>query len=131
EVTLPKFLLGASRKFIFKRDFSAMPELDMDITTDGKRNVLIKGDPISIDPHFGVEFGFRDFIFIRGGLGNFQQVKSDLGNRNLTIFQPNIGLGVRIKTLSIDWAMTDIGDVSVALYSHIFSLKLDLYKSAQ
>jgi len=106
-----------------------MPELDLDITTDGMRNVLIKSDPFSIDPHFGTEVGFKDFIFLRGGIGNIQKVKSDLGNRYETIFQPNIGLGLRIKTLTIDWAMTNIGDASIALNSHIFSLKLDLYKS--
>jgi hypothetical protein len=38
-----------------------------------------------------------------------------------------MGIGVNIKNvLSIDYAMTDLGDVSVALYSHVFSLKLNI-----
>jgi hypothetical protein len=42
--------------------------------------------------------------------------------------QPNIGLGLKIKSVSLDYALTDIGDNSVALYSNIFSLKFDLFK---
>jgi len=39
-------------------------------------------------------------------------------------FQPNIGLGVVIMdVLSIDYAFTDIGNQSIALYSNVFSLK--------
>ncbi len=38
-----------------------------------------------------------------------------------------MGLGIKIKNLvSIDYALTDIGDRSVALYSNIFSLRIDL-----
>ena len=46
------------------------------------------------------------------------------------MFQPNIGVGVKIKALTIDYALTDIGDQSVALYSNVFSLKLDINKQA-
>lgn len=128
EITRPKILLGAARQFIIKEKISILPEFDLDISTDGKRNVLIKGDPFSIDPHLGVEFGYNSIIFLRTGVGNIQKIKGEIGSREITTFQPNLGLGVRLRNLTIDWAMTDIGDQSVALYSHIFSLKLDLYK---
>ena len=49
------------------------------------------------------------------------------GDKQLSI-QPNIGIGLKIKSLSLDYALTDIGDNSVALYSNIFSLKFDLFK---
>jgi hypothetical protein len=43
--------------------------------------------------------------------------------RSIT-FQPNIGLGLRIRTLQIDYALSDIGNVSDVLYSNVFSLRL-------
>lgn len=128
EITTPKIILGAARKYTLKEKFSFLAELNADITTDGKRNVLIRGNYTSMDPHLGLEAGYRQLVFIRGGIGNFQKIKSDLGNREILTFQPNIGLGLKIKNLSIDYALTDIGDQSVALYSNVFSLKLDLYK---
>jgi len=128
EITRPKIILGAARQFIIKEKISILPEIDLDISTDGMRNVLIKSDPFSIDPHMGVEFGYNSIIFLRTGVGNIQKIKREIGNGEIVTIQPNLGLGVRLRNLTIDWAMTDIGDLSVALYSHIFSLKLDLYK---
>ena len=40
--------------------------------------------------------------------------------------QPNLGLGINIKGVEIEYALTDIGDVSIAEYSNIFSLKFNL-----
>ena len=47
-------------------------------------------------------------------------------NKSIYTLQPNIGLGLKIKGVTIEYALTDIGDASVALYSNIFSLKYDL-----
>ena len=41
-------------------------------------------------------------------------------------FQPNIGLGFKYKGIQVDYALTDLGDQSAALYSNIFSVKVDL-----
>ncbi|PCJ89848.1 MAG: hypothetical protein COA57_00600 [Flavobacteriales bacterium] len=128
EVTLPKIILAGGRKFEFKRDFSLLAELNLDVSTDGRRNVLISSDPFSIDPHLGIEAAYKDIVYLRGGIGNIQKEKNELGNRKITTFQPNIGIGLKIKVLSIDYAFTDIGDQSAGLYSHVISLKLDIYK---
>ena len=128
EFTLPKFILGGSRKFNLPKEISALVALDFDITTDGKRNVLIKSKPFSIDPHLGIELGYKDLFFIRGGFGNIQQ-ESDFVKDQFWSYQFNIGVGVVIKkTLSIDYALSDIGDNSIAVYSNIFSLRLNLNK---
>lgn len=127
ELTLPKLLLGAARKFNFNDKFSLLTELDLDITFDGKRNVLISADPISIEPHLGIEAGYRNIVFLRAGIGNVQKVK-ETTTKDVTTFQPNIGLGLNIKRISIDYAMTDIGNVSDALYSHVFSLRFMIFK---
>jgi hypothetical protein len=60
-------------------------------------------------------------------VGNAQYITDITGNRDLT-FQPNFGIGLRIRRIFIDYALTDIGDVSAALYSNVFSLKLNIVK---
>ena len=127
EVTLPKLILGASYKADISDKFTVEPELDLDITFDGKRNVVVGSDPVSIDPHLGVEFGYSDFIFLRGGIGNIQEVKEIEGGTSTSI-QPNIGVGIRIKNVTIDYALTNLGSVGETLYSNVFSLKIALYK---
>jgi hypothetical protein len=127
ELTLPKLILGAGYKFNAGKKFTIMPELDVDLTFDGQRNVVISGDPISADPHLGLEIGYDDFIFLRGGVNNIQQVKDQEGAKS-TIFQPNMGIGIRLRNLTIDYALTNIGSQET-LYSNVFSLKLDIYKT--
>ena len=92
------------------------------------RNVLIKSDPLSIDPHFGLELGYNNLIFLRGGIGNIQEER-DQNDVLKKSFQPNFGVGINIKNIiTIDYALTDIGDNSIALYSNVFSLKFNINK---
>jgi hypothetical protein len=128
EITMPRIILAAMRQWKIGKSFTYLAELDADLTTDGKRNVLLVGDPISIDPHFGMELGFKNIIFVRAGVGNLQKVTEITGKEVLTV-QPNIGLGVKLKGISLDYALTDIGDASVALYSNVFSLRFNLNKT--
>lgn len=127
EVTLPKFILGAAYHFPIYKKITGLAEANFDISTDGKRNVLIKGDPFSIDPHAGIELAFKDILFVRGGIMNMQRVP-DFDGKDRFDFQPNVGAGVRIKRLTLDYALTDIGDNSIALYSNVFSLTFALDK---
>lgn len=133
ELTLPRLIGGAHGKYdLGKKGIYAAGELDLDVTTDGKRNTLIRTGVVSIDPHLGIEFGFKNYVAIRGGLSNFQYVKNFDDSQSLN-FQPNIGIGLNLKSFYLDYAFTDIGDASVALYSHVISLriKLDKPKNAQ
>lgn len=128
EITLPKLILSAGRNFKLSPNFKIMPVIDIDLTFDGKRNVLIKSNPVSADPHLGMELSYRDIIFVRGGIGNVQH-ETDMLGKKVTTFQPNMGLGIQIKnTVEIDYALTDIGDNSIALYSNIFSLRFNINK---
>jgi len=123
EITMPRLNLGVARSFNLPANFGILLELNLDITTDGKRNVLIQGDPFSIDPHFGLELDYQKIVFIRAGLGNIQDETSFDKGKHKT-FQPNIGVGIRIKkVLTIDYALTDIGNQSLALYSNVFSIR--------
>ena len=128
EITMPRIILAGMRKWDIGKNFTFLAELDADFTTDGKRNVLVVGNPISIDPHVGIEAGFKNIVFVRAGIGNIQKVTEITGKEVMTI-QPNIGIGVKLKGISLDYALTDIGDASVALYSNVFSLRFNLNKN--
>jgi hypothetical protein len=129
ELTLPRLLLGTYRQFeLGKKGLNLGTELDLDITTDGKRNVLLKTNFASFDPHFGFSLNYKQYVSVRGGLTNFQYVKNFDDSQKLN-FQPTIGVGLNIKGFSLDYAFTDIaGDASAALYSHVISLRLRLNK---
>jgi len=129
ELTLPRFILGSQFSYPLgsKGSFFAA-ELDVDLTTDGKRNVLMKSGVVSIDPHIGMEFGFRNLFYVRAGVGNIQKAYTDEFKNQYT-FQPNLGIGVVFYGINLDYAFTDIGDQSTALYSHVFSLKFKLDKN--
>ena len=127
EVTLPRLMLGAVRQFSFGKKFNLLAAVDLENTFDGKRNTLIKSSLISTDPRIGLELGYANIVYVRTGISNMQYVTNTAGDKQLSI-QPNIGIGLKIKSLSLDYALTDIGDNSVALYSNIFSLKFDLFK---
>ncbi len=127
EITTPRAIVGAARQFTLYKKITCMPEVNMTFTTDGQRNVLINSKTFNIDPTLGVEFGYSDFIFLRTGVGNFQK-ETDIDGKLRTRFQPNIGVGLRMKSLTIDYALSDIGDQSAALYSNVFSLKLAINK---
>lgn len=124
EITLPKAQLGIAKKFRINYDYSilAATNLNMRFT---QTNDIISTNYVSIDPAIGLEFGYTDLVFLRAGVGNFQNV-TQLDNSEKVAFQPNIGLGFKYKGIQIDYALTDLGNQSAALYSNIFSLKVDL-----
>jgi len=123
EITIPKLQLGAARTFIIKEDFNLTTAVNMDVRF-AQTNDLISTESFSATPAFGFEAGYVNMVFLRGGVGNFQEV-NQLGGGTQVGFQPNFGVGFRYKGIQIDYAFTDIGDQSVGLYSNIFSLKLD------
>ncbi len=128
ELTLPRMVLGAYRKFeLGEKGLYAAGELDLTMTTDGRRNTLLQTGLISADPHVGVSFGFKNYVQLCAGLSNVQYVTDFDDSRSINV-QPNLGIGLNIKNFYLDYAFTDIGDASVALYSHIISLRIKLDK---
>jgi hypothetical protein len=126
EITRPRIILAAAWEKRIGQKFNLLIEGNFDFTTDGQRNVLISSKSINIDPHAGFEVGYKDFIFLRGGVMNFQQIKFNAGDdRTYLSAQPNFGLGLKLGNLTIDYAYTNIGNVSEVLYSNVFSLKLN------
>ncbi|MEM8565702.1 MAG: PorV/PorQ family protein [Bacteroidota bacterium] len=122
EVTLPKATFGVARYFQVQKNFGALATVDFVTSFDGERNVLWKSGFASVDPALGLELDYKKTIFIRGGVGDIQEIK-DFDSSTYRTFQPNFGIGFKIKSVTVDYALTDIGDQSDALYSNVFSLK--------
>jgi hypothetical protein len=90
-----------------------------------KTNDIFSTNGLSIDPALGFEYGYTDLVFVRAGVGNFQNIVQ-IDNTKKVGFQPNVGLGFKYNGIQIDYALTDLGDQSAALYSNVFSVKVDL-----
>lgn len=135
ELTAPRINLGAGYNFNFGERIGLLTEVNFDLTTDGKRNVLISGDPVSVDPHMGLELDYNDFIYLRAGIGNIQKATSDDDLTESWLVQPNMGLGLQFKAsdlvIHLDYAYTNIGNTDQLLYSHVFSLMLDFNKRSK
>jgi hypothetical protein len=128
EITAPRIILSAAYAAPLGEKFGVLTELNFDLTTDGKRNVLVSGAPLSVDPHLGVEFNYAKLIYLRGGVGNLQRALSDDNLEEVWLVQPNIGVGLRIKSVALDYAFTNISGNDQLLYSHVFSLMVDINK---
>lgn len=127
EVTLPRLVLGVAREFKITGRLNLLASVDLENTFDGKRNTLLASDLWSGDPRGGIELGYAGVVFLRGGVNLLQYVEDINGARSLD-FQPNIGVGLKIKSVNLDYALTNIGSTGVALYSNVFSLRFDLFK---
>lgn len=131
ELTAPRITVGNAYNFRLTNSLSLLAEADLDFTFDGKRNSLVSGDPISIDPHAGIEFSIKDAFFIRGGIYNFQRALADEDTTNqkrVWVYQPSLGAGFKMKNVTIDYAFSNLANQSNPLYTHIFSLRFDLAK---
>ncbi len=124
EITLPKLQVGASKDFYFKEKYRFSPAFVLH-TEFYQTNAVISTKAFSIQPSFGFEAAYDQMVFLRAGMGNFQN-ELQFDNKKQLTFQPNIGIGFRYKGIQVDYALTDIGNQSAALYSNVFSLKLDL-----
>ncbi len=129
EVTVPRLIIGASRNFsLWKDKISITPEVNLITTFDGKRNTLIKSKVASTDPVVGLEIGYLKMIYLRAGVNNIQQA-TDIKNKTYTSIAPAIGVGIRYKIFTLDYALTNFSEDALGLYSNIFSLKIDIDKS--
>jgi len=126
EITLPRLIIGVANRVYFTESLSMVTSVDMVITSDGRRNVLIQGSPFSVDPKFGLELSYNNLIFFRAGAGNLQRHTLPDLRYGVTV-QFNMGVGVNLgDRLSIDYALANAGNQSVALYSNIFSLRYSI-----
>ena len=131
ELTAPRLTVGNSYNFRLGSSVNLLTEADFDFTFDGKRNTIVSSNAINVDPHAGLEASIKNVFFVRAGISNFQKALADgdtTNQKRVWIFQPSLGAGFKINNISIDYAFTNLANQSNPLYTHIFSLKIDLAK---
>lgn len=129
ELTAPRVIIGGGYDFRLGKSVNLMAEANLDLTFDGKRNTVLSGNTLSIDPHIGLEASIKDVFFIRAGINNFQKALKDgdtTNQKKVWIYQPGAGAGFKIKNVMIDYAFTNLANQSNPLYTHIFSLRINL-----
>lgn len=125
EVALPRFILGAAYHKQSPK-MSWLVEADLNISTNGTKSGLFSSSGLSVDPTIGGEVGINNKVYIRAGIGNIQRLVNEVNtaDRSLSL-QPNVGLGINLGRIKIDYALTNLGSAGDALVSHIFSVSLD------
>lgn len=129
EMTAPRLVVGAARDLKITKTISLLAEANLDFTFDGKRNTVVSADPVSIDPKLGLECNINNVFYLRAGINNFQQALKDgdtTNQKKVWIYQPSAGAGFRLQNVKIDYAFTNLANQSNPLYTHVFSLQLDL-----
>lgn len=129
ELTAPQLILGGSYNFRLGKKINLLAEADLNFTFDGRRNTVISTNPVSIDPKLGLELSFKDVFFVRGGINNFQKALDDRDTTNtkkMWIYQPSVGAGFKVGDVQIDYAFTNLANQSYPLYTHVFSLRIDM-----
>ena len=72
---------------------------------------------------------FTIIFYVRAGINNFQKALADgdtLNQKKVWIYQPSAGAGFKISNVTIDYAFTNLANQSNPLFTHVFSLKLDM-----
>lgn len=129
ELTAPRLVIGVARDFKLGKKSSLLAEANFDLTFDGQRNTFISADPVSADPKLGLECNINDVFFIRAGINNFQKALADgdtLNQKKVWIYQPGAGAGFKIQNVKIDYAFTNLANQSNPLFTHVFSLQVNL-----
>jgi len=126
EITLPSATIGMGYKMFADKKLNALITADARMHFDGPRNVLFNAGSMSFDPRVGLEVGYKEMIFIRGGMMNIQKIPDEITGAERLIFYPTAGVGFQLKKFALDYALTNIGDFKQSLYSHLFSLKVSL-----
>ncbi len=131
ELTAPRLVLGGGYEFGLGSNVKLLAEANLDFTFDGKRNTVLSGNTVSVDPHMGVEAAVNDVFFVRAGITNFQKALADgdtTNQKKVWIYQPSLGAGVKINNVMLDYAFSNLANQSNPLFTHVFSLRINFIK---
>ncbi len=129
EMTAPRLIAGVGREFRMGKKASLLAEANLDFTFDGQRNTLVSSQSVNVDPKLGLEANINNVVFLRGGIANFQRALADsdtVNQEKVWIYQPSAGAGFRLQNVRIDYAFVNLANQSSALYTHVFSLQVEL-----
>jgi len=118
EIILPTIKLGVARSFDLG-DFTLVAGLDTDLRFENRRTYYINVGSMSIEPHVGVELGYKNLLFLRTGLTEFAT------DRSGSIYtSPTLGAGIRLGAFDLDYGFSSFAGVSSDLgFTHRISMK--------
>lgn len=129
EKTRPTLRLGIAYNIPLGAKLKLLAALDNDTYFDGRKNTAFadKGFLTAINPRAGFELGYLNknglpLAFLRFGAYNLQKSANTNGEEVVSVF-PTAGVGFVIKNFTVDYALSNIGNFSQNLYSHVVSLK--------
>lgn len=135
ELMYPRLNFGVARTLLKPgKKIQVLAELGVDMTTDGNRNTLIHTNAVSFDPHLGIEASYKNSIYLRAGIGNFQRVLDDKDTSNtqkIMIYQPSVGVGLNLGAINLDYAFTSLQTQANPLFTHVISLRVNLKSTAK
>ncbi len=129
EITAPRLVLGVAREFSLSKKTTLLAEANADLTFDGQRNTVLHSKAMSVDPKLGLELNVNHVFYLRAGVNNFQKALADgdtLNQKKVWIYQPSAGAGFKVNNLTIDYAFSNLANQSNPLFTHIFSLRINL-----
>ena len=114
EFIVPTLRLGAAYRYRFNENHSVMPVIDGAFRFEGREAAtMVDLGVASLDVQGGLEYSFKDRVFVRGGYTDLKQI--------------TIGAGVKLPKLNIDYAFTrQSSDLSSLGATHRISLTLTL-----
>ncbi len=114
EFIVPTLRLGAAYKYRIGENHSVMPVVDGTFRFEGRHEATMADLGFaSLDLQGGLEYGFKDRLFLRGGYTELQQI--------------TVGAGIKLPKLNIDYAFTkENTDLSGFGATHRISLMLTL-----
>ncbi len=131
ELTAPRLVLGGGYNFEISEKVKLLAEANMSLTFDGKRNTLLSSSAVSADPSLGLEASISDVFYVRAGVTNFQRALADedtVNQKKVWIYQPSLGAGFKLGNVMLDYSYSNLANQSNPLYSHVFSLRVNLSK---
>jgi hypothetical protein len=115
ELVSPTLKVGAAYKVIEFLGGYIMPALDFDIRFENRQFASnFNVGPVSFDMHAGLEYTFKNLIYVRGGYNDVKQF--------------TIGAGVKLPKLNIDYSFARFNESAVERLddSHRISIMLTL-----
>lgn len=123
EITKPTLQMGVAKDWRIGRFMNLLTEVDLNVRF-AQTNDIISTEFASIDPAFGFQLDYDKLVYVRAGVGNFQNITEFNNSKSLSL-QPNFGVGFNYNGIKVDYALSNIGSVGNALYSNIFSITFD------
>ena len=123
EIAPQKLIIGVFKNFILPSNFEISSEINFEAAFFNQQNTIISSPTISILPKIGIEGNYKHIFFLRMGLNDFQEFETIDKNKIYTQ-KLNLGFGFKVKSIQIDYAISNIANSNLLASSHLFSLYL-------